>query len=163
LCTHQQTEQLVKAATETVQGTNVPLLVVTDERLSDLQPFFREMLHSGVCGFVSTIDTEFRTLVAAIEFILNGGVFVPPEFFTQGPPYTDESKKSQRALDKLTKRQIDVFTKLREGKENKQIASELGMSASTVKSHVRDIMRTMGARNRTEAVVKARSGRIPER
>jgi DNA-binding NarL/FixJ family response regulator len=48
-----------------------------------------------------------------------------------------------------------VLTHLRQGKANKIIAYELGMKESTVKVHVRNIMRKMGATNRTQAVYKA--------
>jgi DNA-binding NarL/FixJ family response regulator len=48
-----------------------------------------------------------------------------------------------------------VLSHLKQGKANKTIAHELGMSESTVKVHVRNIMRTMGATNRTEAACKA--------
>jgi len=52
----------------------------------------------------------------------------------------------------LTKRQSEVFAKLQQGKPNKLIAYELGMSESTTKVHVRSIMKTIGASNRTQAV-----------
>jgi DNA-binding NarL/FixJ family response regulator len=155
LCTHRQTGQHVKAAIEAIQSTPARVLVVTDERASELWSFFREALRAGICGFVSTIDTEFRTLNAAIEFVLNGGVFVPPEFFMQDSAGSDEPKKALRAPDQLTNRQAEVFAKLREGKPNKLIAYELNMSESTVKVHLRNIMRTIGATNRTQAVFKA--------
>ena len=48
-----------------------------------------------------------------------------------------------------------VLAQLRQGKANKLIAHELSMSESTVKVHVRNIMRKMGATNRTQAVYKA--------
>jgi DNA-binding NarL/FixJ family response regulator len=56
----------------------------------------------------------------------------------------------------LTSRQINVLARLRQGKANKIIAHELQMSESTVKVHVRNIMRKMGATNRTQAVYNAR-------
>jgi DNA-binding NarL/FixJ family response regulator len=46
---------------------------------------------------------------------------------------------------------------LQQGKANKIIAYELGMSESTVKVHVRNIMRKMGATNRTQVAYKAQS------
>ena len=52
---------------------------------------------------------------------------------------------------KLTVRQGDVMEQLQLGKANKIIAFDLGMSESTVKVHVRNIMRKMGATNRTQA------------
>ena len=163
LCTHLDTEQQVNDAIEAIRGTSARVLVVTDEKTSALSPFFKEALRSGICGFVSTVDTEFRTLNAAIEFVLNGGFFLPPECFMQDPSDADERKKTQRAPGQLTSRQADVFAKLKEGKPNKLIAYELTMSESTVKVHVRNIMRTIGATNRTEAVFKAQPHHLPNR
>ena len=54
----------------------------------------------------------------------------------------------------LTTRQIAVLSHLQQGKANKIIAHELRMSESTVKVHVRNIMRKMGATNRTQAAVQ---------
>ena len=157
LCTHRQTEQQVEAALEASKGTEARLLVVTDEKASELWAFFKEALRAGICGFVSTTDTEFRTLNAAIEFVLKGGVFVPPEFFMHDSPRSYEPRNGRRTPDQLTNRQADVFSKLREGKPNKLIAYELNMSESTVKVHLRNILRTIGATNRTQAVFKAQA------
>jgi DNA-binding NarL/FixJ family response regulator len=53
----------------------------------------------------------------------------------------------------LTSRQMEVLEEIRHGKANKQIAYELNMSEHTVKVHLRDIMRKLKARNRTEVAV----------
>ena len=56
---------------------------------------------------------------------------------------------------KFTARQIDVLTCLRQGKPNKTIAFELGMSESTVKVHIRQIMDKLHASNRTQVALFA--------
>jgi DNA-binding NarL/FixJ family response regulator len=50
-------------------------------------------------------------------------------------------------------RQLQVLERLRQGKQNKIIAYELGMCESTVKVHIRHIMRKLNARNRTQVVL----------
>jgi DNA-binding NarL/FixJ family response regulator len=55
----------------------------------------------------------------------------------------------------LTARQKAVLAQLQQGKANKIIAHELGMSESTAKVHIRNIMRKMGATNRTQAAFNA--------
>jgi DNA-binding NarL/FixJ family response regulator len=50
-------------------------------------------------------------------------------------------------------RQLQVLELLKEGKQNKIIAYELGMCESTVKVHIRQIMRKLKARNRTQVVL----------
>jgi DNA-binding CsgD family transcriptional regulator len=53
----------------------------------------------------------------------------------------------------LTLRQLDVLALLRQGKSNKTIARDLGMREATVKVHVRQILRKLGASNRTQAAL----------
>jgi DNA-binding NarL/FixJ family response regulator len=55
----------------------------------------------------------------------------------------------------LTQRQWEVLNCLREGKSNKQIAYELGLSEGTVKIHVTAIFKSLGVKNRTQAVIVA--------
>jgi len=54
----------------------------------------------------------------------------------------------------LTKRQAAVAEEIRQGRANKQIAYALSIGENTVKVHVRNIMRKLNARNRTELAVK---------
>jgi DNA-binding NarL/FixJ family response regulator len=63
----------------------------------------------------------------------------------------------------LTARERAVLNLLKAGKPNKIMAFELAMSESTVKVHVRSIMRKMNARNRTEAVSRAYATRPANR
>jgi DNA-binding NarL/FixJ family response regulator len=104
----------------------------------------------GVRALVSTRTTSAATAVAAINLALTGGCYVPTTLLNAMP---GTAEQHERRL--LTSRQSDVFRELRQGKSNKIIAHELGMSESTVKVHVRNIMRKMGATNRTQAVFKA--------
>lgn len=62
----------------------------------------------------------------------------------------------------LTRRQFDVLRFMVQGLSNKEIASELHLSETTVKSHVTAILRKLGATDRTQAVVKAISEGIIE-
>lgn len=55
----------------------------------------------------------------------------------------------------ISDREADVLALVRQGKANKVIARELGVSVHTIKSHVSSIMRKLGASNRTEVAVKA--------
>jgi DNA-binding NarL/FixJ family response regulator len=55
----------------------------------------------------------------------------------------------------LTVRQQEVLEGLRRGESNKQIAKRLDIGEATVKIHIRQIMRKLGARNRTQAALSA--------
>src|SRR5690606_38324456 len=79
-------------------------------------------------------------------------VSAPREERAFGVPGTSEH-------DPLTRRQHDVLQRLRLGKSNKLIARDLDMQESTVKVHVRQIMRKLGAANRTQAALLAMATR----
>lgn len=112
----------------------------------------RAVLATGASGFVSKSDPP-QTLISALRLVVNGGVYVSSRLlgdFRNGspPPSADASG--------LTPRQLDVLDLLLLGQPNKQIARGLGLTEGTVKIHIAAILRALQARNRTEAVLKAR-------
>jgi DNA-binding NarL/FixJ family response regulator len=60
-----------------------------------------------------------------------------------------------RPPQRLTGRQYDVLRHLERGRSTKEIARRLGLSVGTIKVHLASIYRTLGARNRVEAAMKA--------
>ena len=60
----------------------------------------------------------------------------------------------------LTARQREVLALMAAGRGNREIAAELGISLSTVKTHVENILRVMGAENRTEAAALLRADEL---
>lgn len=66
-----------------------------------------------------------------------------------------QAREAARPSDRLTARQSEVLVGLKDGLSNKQIARNLDMSEATVKVHVRQVMRKLGALNRTQAAVLA--------
>jgi len=69
-------------------------------------------------------------------------------------PGTHET--STRLEDPLSERELEVLTLLASGKTNSEVARELFVSVGTVKSHTGNIYRKLGARNRAEALARAR-------
>jgi DNA-binding NarL/FixJ family response regulator len=137
------------------QAATTPIIVLSDARTA-LQPRnIRNALNSGAQGFIPTSITEMSAAVAAMRFVKDGGTFAPLDLLltqrTPAPPPASESAATKH----LTPRQMTVLSHLRQGKANKIIAYELGMTESTVKVHIRNIMRKMGATNRTQAVYKS--------
>jgi DNA-binding NarL/FixJ family response regulator len=115
-----------------------------------------------VRGYATTSTTSVNLLGEIIRVIRAGGTFVP----VTGLPLntTDLQEVFVNDVDNiLTARERAVLSLLKAGKPNKLIAYELGMSESTVKVHVRSIMRKMNARNRTEAVSRAYASRPANR
>jgi DNA-binding NarL/FixJ family response regulator len=133
----------------------IPVIVLLDAT-SALDPqTIRHAMESGVKGFISTRTTEMPTVSAAIHFVKAGGTFAPVEPLlaneTERAPVQEEVAPPSNLL---TSTQMTILSHVRQGKPNKIIAYELNMSESTVKVHIRNIMRKMGATNRTQAVYK---------
>ncbi|HEY0181300.1 MAG TPA: response regulator transcription factor [Rhodopila sp.] len=129
-----------------------PVIVLSDAEDAEHPNTIRSALKNGAQGFIPTRTTGIPITFAAIRFIVAGGVFAPLDLLL--------TKRSDRVIEtahqsRLTPRQLAVLNHLQQGKANKIIAHELGMSESTVKVHVRNIMRKTGATNRTEAAFKA--------
>jgi DNA-binding NarL/FixJ family response regulator len=136
-----------------------PVLILSN--ISD-PSVIRYAFSKGVRGYVTTATTSVNLLAEIIRVIRAGGTFVP----VTGLPFktTDLPDAFVNDADNiLTARERAVLDLLKAGKPNKIIAYELVMSESTVKVHVRSIMRKMNARNRTEAVSRAYSTRPANR
>jgi DNA-binding NarL/FixJ family response regulator len=128
----------------------IPIIVLSDTT-SALQPkTIRSALANGIQGFIPTRTTDMSVAFAAIRLVKEGGTFVPIDLLM-----TSHEERLATAADALTPRQTAVLSLLQQGKPNKIIAYDLGMTESTVKVHIRNIMRKMGATNRTQAVYKA--------
>jgi DNA-binding NarL/FixJ family response regulator len=134
---------------------SVQIVVLSD--VSAIEPsIVREVLNRGASGFVMTDSTSLQMVVSAISLVGSGGTFVPRDFlFMDREPAPSVTARPLSEVGRLTQREIAVLALMKHGKPNKIIAHELGMSASTVKVHVRHIMRKMGAANRTQAALNA--------
>jgi DNA-binding NarL/FixJ family response regulator len=137
---------------------SVPLVLISDsEDVDDILL----ALQSGARGYVPTSLT-LDVAVGAIHLVEAGGIFAPanclvaPKLATK--PLAEQNGDAWRLF---TARQAAVVQALRQGKPNKQIAYELNMRESTVKLHVRNIMKKLKVKNRTEAAIL--TSRLKER
>ncbi|MDP2832551.1 MAG: response regulator transcription factor [Pseudomonadota bacterium] len=118
---------------------------------SDNRDDMERVLASGASGFIPKMSTS-QVMLSAVKLVLSGGIYVPPQMLL--PVKRDAPANDQAAH--LTDRQREVLKLLVEGKPNKSICRELGMSEGTVKSHIAAILRALNANNRTEAAAAAR-------
>lgn len=153
---HHNTRENIRAIIDAVADTPKPILVITNDQIGSLDLVFGDRLWAGICGLVSTADTNSKLLSAGIRFVLSGGTFFPLEMMVGNSAPATPSRLPRKVPGALTARQSEVFAKLQQGKPNKLIAHELGMSESTAKVHIASIMRAIGASNRTQAVSLAR-------
>lgn len=112
----------------------------------------RLILATDINGYISK-RIEIKEFFNAVQFILEGGVYVPAIQNDNGF-YNNLSGKSG-GIKTLTNRQSQVLDLIAQGKSNKQIAYDMGVSESTVKLHINALLRSLHVSNRTQAVITA--------
>ncbi|GAA6181418.1 response regulator transcription factor [Shimia sp. NS0008-38b] len=105
----------------------------------------------GAAGFVPK-TLPAKSLVNAIRFMVAGEQFVPADLMSEAA----EAGAQHPIAQKLTNREMQVLEGLAEGKANKEIARDLNLSEPTIKLHVKNLYRKIGAGNRTQAALIAR-------
>lgn len=137
---------------------DTPLVLVSEREESDeVVAAFK----AGARGFIPMSVTP-PVAIQAFTFIMSGGSFFPPAALIQSTTHVQATvrvttKESVTVSDTrgLTARQQEVLERLRQGESNKLIGRQLKLRESTVKVHIRQIMRKLGATNRTQAALCA--------
>ena|GEM_PF-288482 len=131
---------------------HIPTIVIGD--IEDPSHVLGILAH-GARGYIPT-SVSLSVAVEAISLARAGGLFVPAsclmQHHRQMPSKPSQSVPSVESL--LTERQAAVAQAVARGKANKIIAFELNLCESTVKVHIRSIMKKLQARNRTEVALK---------
>ncbi|PXV54748.1 two component transcriptional regulator, LuxR family [Dyella jiangningensis] len=145
----------------------VPVMVLSG---SEDGALMKSLLAMGVQGFIPKAYSP-DVMLSAVRLVLSGGIYVPPLMLQERPdgaasapapsvaaqaPANAADSLEERLRKLLTERQIDVLRLLSQGKPNKLIARDLGISEGTVKIHLAAIFRALNVRNRVEAVVASR-------
>lgn len=106
---------------------------------------------------------DFYIFIVAVAFLALGiyvGVRVLRRPVAE-PGDFDGNPRAQASLG-ISPRELDVLHQLAAGRSNKEIAEQLHVSPNTVKTHVSRLFEKLGARRRTDAIVKARElGLLP--
>jgi len=148
----------------------LPVVIVSaSDRTSDVI----RAIDLGAMGFVPKRASN-ETLFEALNLVMQGGIYVPPMTLGSerpGPKPEGDTVPSYLAIVReqaesgepqaqpslatigLTPRQTDVLGLLLQGKPNKLIARELGLSVETVKDHVAAVLRALNVTSRTQAVL----------
>lgn len=145
------------------QAPALPVIVLSGSEDVDVM---RSLIDLGVLGFIPKAYSP-DVMLSAIRLVLAGGIYIPPLLLanaqaqgwqpdTPAAPTPDANRSIDGLRNLLTERQIDVMRLLSQGKPNKLIARDLGISEGTVKIHLAAIFRALNVRNRVEAVVASR-------
>jgi DNA-binding NarL/FixJ family response regulator len=145
----QATRQIMTAA-----GRTVRVLILTTY---DQDDYVYEALRAGAAGFLLKTAPPHR-LVDAVRVVAAGEALLAPsitrrliEEHVRRPPRTGQPVE----LARLTARELEVMTLVARGLSNAEIAAELVLSESTVKTHVNRLLQKLGLRDRVQAVVRA--------
>ncbi|MCL1036144.1 response regulator transcription factor [Shewanella corallii] len=133
----------------------VPVVIISAETNRKI---ILQTITYGAVGFVSKSSSK-QEIGNAIEQILEGNVYLPADIIradtetVQPKSRQHEAQISSEMLYTLTRKQLLVLKAMAMGSSNKQIAYDLNISETTVKSHVSAILKKLGVHNRTQAVV----------
>jgi len=112
----------------------------------------RTILATGVKGYIPK-RSEAKVFNNALKLIIEGGSYVPPNLLENAPINALSGRNI--GIKTLTTRQSQVLDLIAQGKSNKQIAYDMGVSESTVKLHINALLRSLHVSNRTQAVITA--------
>lgn len=128
-----------------------PVVVVSAENKK--QVILQTMAY-GAVGFIAKSSSK-EEISDAIATVLDGNVYLPADILRAqaSPSSKQESPIVPEMLSSLTRRQLMVLKCMTKGEANKQIAYNLNVSETTVKSHVSSILKKLGVTNRVQAVL----------
>ncbi|WP_456695249.1 response regulator [Aeromicrobium sp. P5_D10] len=143
-------------------GVENPMAIVIITTF-DLDEYVHGALKAGARGFLLK-DAGPELLVQAIHAAANGDALISPDITRRllttlaGP---DRASPPAQPIEPLTEREEEVLLTVARGRTNAEIADELHITLSTVKTHVGALMNKLGARNRVEVAMWAyETGRV---
>jgi two-component system nitrate/nitrite response regulator NarL len=140
-------------------GGNGKLVGLT--HASQLHCICRE--HFDAMHGLVTYDVSVETLVQSLHLI-QGGERIFPRSFLEMVKKRSESRESKgNGTDALSPREVDIMRHLARGSSNKSIAEALGIAETTVKVHLKGVLRKIGVPNRTKAALWAERTGFEER
>ncbi|MFF3437409.1 response regulator [Streptosporangium sp. NPDC002721] len=145
---------VLRALRERADGSP-PVLVLTT---FDNDTLVLDAMRAGACGYLLK-DVTLERLTRAIRVLADGGTLISPSItdrllravHRRRPVDDDDLPPIQR----LTEREVEVLRLVAEGYSNREIARALFLAEGTVKNHVSTMLLKLGARDRTNAVLRA--------
>jgi DNA-binding NarL/FixJ family response regulator len=131
----------------------IPVIVLADKTDPELA---LTAIRHGARGYIP-FTLRFDIAVEAVRFVLAGGTYVPMDCVLATGGSGIAAAQPSPSAEAVTSRELAVVRAIQQGKSNKVIAYHLNMCESTVKVHVRNIMKKFKAKNRTDVAIKART------
>lgn len=147
----------IEATRQLVSDGNAPRVIILTT--FDLDEYVYDALRAGASGFLLK-DVTAERLFDAVRVVANGEALLAPGVtrrlirdFAAMRPKSDDVFRA--AITGLTPRETEVLRLVAEGLSNPEIAERLVVTEETVKTHVSRVLRKLGLRDRTQAVVMA--------
>jgi DNA-binding NarL/FixJ family response regulator len=154
------------AATEQIVSLVKPPPKVIILTTFDLDEYLMAAIRAGASGFLLK-DTPPDDMLAAIRTVQAGDAVIAPSptkrLIAQVAAATPPDPQDIAAFDNLTEREIEVLVQMAQGLSNQEIAAQLHVAETTVKTHVGRILMKLEARDRVQAVVAAYRGGLVQR
>jgi DNA-binding NarL/FixJ family response regulator len=138
-------------------GSTARVLILTT---FDLDEYVYEAIRAGASGFLLK-DVQPAQLVEAVRVVAGGEALLAPsvtrrllDHFADALPST-QPKPPPAELARLTERELEILTLLAGGLSNAELAEQLFLSETTVKTHISSVLRKLELRDRVQAVVLA--------
>src|SRR5256885_9819007 len=109
-------------------------------------------LEAGASAFIHK-SRAAQDVVDAIRTVADGGSLFTPRSIAQ---LLNSRREVEAQLERLTPREKEVLRLMAEGASSRDIASKLGISYTTVRTHIRSLGSKLGVHSKLEAIVKAR-------
>jgi DNA-binding NarL/FixJ family response regulator len=150
-------EDNTEASTNTLKllvelAPRTPVIVLAHNNDVELA---RSAISHGAKGYIP-VTMGFEITIQAVRFVLAGGTYAPLDCLLPRDPPREALSPPPR-MDLVTARELAVVRAIQKGKSNKIIAYDLNMCESTVKVHVRNIMKKLNAKNRTDVAIKTQT------
>jgi DNA-binding NarL/FixJ family response regulator len=146
----------IEATRQLVNGEGSPRILILTT--FDLDEYVYDALRAGASGFLLK-DTPPEQLVEAIRVVAGGESLLSPSVTTRViEEFVAKKRPAQpkpRGLDELTARETEVLGLVARGLSNAEIAKELWVGETTVKTHVARLLMKLGLRDRVQVVVLA--------
>lgn len=101
---------------------------------------------------VLTLSTAADEVIHAVRTAAEGGTLISPQTIAS---VLERRRKTDRPRDRLTIRERQVVSLMSEGSSNREIAKTMGISYTTVRSHIRNVASKLAAHSKLEVLVRA--------
>ncbi len=110
-------------------------------------------LQEGACSYLSK-KTPLEKIIEAIRLVYAGGSYMSPAIARKLAEYMTQGKRRTKREMDLSPKQIEVIEGLVDGLSYKALAERLGISVSTIKTHIKRIYEALHVKSKSEAVAK---------